>query len=54
MAYASDAWLDLYGIVLILDGYSTHFKGAMSYDDDYYMQNTSVVELCEMLNKLGF
>lgn len=49
MAYASYACLDLYDVMLHLDGYAMHFfRDAMLCNDDYYMQNSNIVGLCGM------
>ena len=41
LAYTSYACLNLYSVMLHLDGYATHFEDAMLYNDDYYMQDAS-------------
>lgn len=44
LAYALYVCLNLYGVMLHLDGYATHFfRDAIICSDDYYMQNSSIV-----------
>lgn len=53
LAYASYVCLNLYGVVLHFHGYATCFENVMICNDEYYMQNAGIVELCGIPSKVG-